>query len=143
MEHSSVDLAFQFGELVENCFEGRRFASLRKEAGANAARNTASANISSSQNSRHDAATDSFDDESRTEECVSPKEEQNDSPSESAFVPIRLESAVVEGGGAGLGSGVEILIASRRDSRRVLRVEHGIDRATLAAVLSVLEAGAC
>jgi hypothetical protein len=99
--------------------------------------------ISSSQDAVQNTATDSLGHESRTEECISPKYEQNDPSPESAFVPIRLEPSEAEPGLSVGGSGVEILIDSRLDSRRVLRVERGFDRATLRAVLSVLEAGAC
>lgn len=118
---------------VSSFYRWRR--KLAVETGAKAVGNAVPAGMSS----RHDAVTDSLGYESRREEGVSLKEEQNDLPPESAFVPIRLESSEGEGGGSGAGSGVEILI----DSRRVLRVERGFDRATLQAVLSVLEAGAC
>lgn len=118
---------------VSSFYRWRR--KLKEEAKTDDAGSASSDNISSS----HDAATDSLGHESRTEECVSSNEDQNDPPSGSAFVPVRLESAACDGGGANVGSGVEILI----DSRRVLRVDRGFDRATLQAVLSVLEAGAC
>jgi transposase-like protein len=122
---------------VSSFYRWRR--KLKTEARAKAVGDTVPAGMSS----RHDAAADSLGHESRTEERVSSSEEQNDLPSGSMFVPLSLESDVGKVGGAKAGSGVEILIDSHRDSRRVLRVERGFDRATLQAVLSVLEAGAC